>query len=58
MPAQGSWCIRLAMAREWRDVVNKHGQDVTLPDVRVKGKPVASDTSSWRGSSAYAAASP
>lgn len=25
MPAQDSWRVRLAMARQWRDVVNKHG---------------------------------
>lgn len=24
MPAQDSWRVRLAMARKWRDVVNKH----------------------------------
>ena len=58
MPAQGNWCIRLAMAREWCDVVNKHSEDVALPDVRVKSKPIASDTSSWRSRSVYAAASP
>jgi hypothetical protein len=40
MPAQDSWRVRLAMAREWRDVVNKHGGDVTvthLPEVGIKG---------------------
>ncbi len=40
MPAQDSWRVRLAMAREWRDVVNKHGGDVTvmhLPQVGIKG---------------------
>lgn len=40
LPAQDSWRVRLAMAREWRDVVNKHGGDVTvthLPDVGIKG---------------------
>ncbi len=40
MPAQDSWGVRLAMAREWRDVVNKHGGDVTvthLPEVGIKG---------------------
>ena len=30
MPAQDSWRVRLAMARKWRDVVNKHGGDVTV----------------------------
>lgn len=30
IPAQDSWRARLAMAREWRDVVNKHGGDVTV----------------------------
>lgn len=40
MPAQDSWRVRLAMAREWRDVVNKHGGDVTvthLPEEGIKG---------------------
>ena len=40
MPAQDSWRVRLVMAREWRDVVNKHGGDVTvthLPEVGIKG---------------------
>ncbi|WP_272660714.1 alpha/beta hydrolase [Providencia sp. PROV150] len=40
MPAQDSWRVRLAMAREWRDVVNQHGGDVTvihLPEVGIKG---------------------
>ncbi|ERA37236.1 hypothetical protein H001_00859 [Escherichia coli UMEA 3955-1] len=40
MPAQDSWRVRLAMARKWRDVVNKHGGDVTvthLPEVGIKG---------------------
>ncbi len=30
MPAQDSWRVRLAMARKWRDVVNKHGGDGLL----------------------------
>mgnify|MGYP001027474603 FL=1 len=30
IPAQDRWRVRLAMAREWRDVVNKHGGDVTV----------------------------
>ena len=40
MPAQDSWRVRLAMAREWRDAVNKHGGDVTvthLPEIGIKG---------------------
>ncbi|SSH84906.1 putative exported protein precursor [Klebsiella pneumoniae] len=40
MPAQDSWRVRLAMAREWRNVVNKHGGDVTvlhLPEVGIRG---------------------
>lgn len=39
MPAQDSWRVRLAMARKWRDVVNKHGGDVTvthLPEVGIR----------------------
>ncbi len=39
MPAQDSQRVRLEMAREGRDVVNKHGGDVTvthLPEVRIK----------------------
>lgn len=40
MPAQDSWRVRLAMAREWRDVVNKHGGNVTLihlPEIGITG---------------------
>lgn len=40
MPAQDNWRVRLAMARQWRDVVNKHGGDVQvihLPEIGVKG---------------------
>lgn len=40
MPAQDSWRVRLAMARQWRDVVNKHGGDVQvihLPEIGIKG---------------------
>jgi len=40
MPAQDSWRVRLAMARRWQDVVNKHGGDVTvihLPEIGIKG---------------------
>ncbi|MBS1790246.1 MAG: alpha/beta fold hydrolase [Acidobacteria bacterium] len=37
---QDGWRARLEMARKWRDVVNKHGGDVTvvhLPEVGIKG---------------------
>ncbi|WSG72848.1 alpha/beta fold hydrolase [Rhizobium beringeri] len=40
MPAQDSWRVRLAMARLWRDTVNKHGGDVTvvhLPEIGIRG---------------------
>ncbi|PVZ82627.1 alpha/beta hydrolase [Serratia sp. S1B] len=40
LPAQDSWRARLAVARQWRDVVNKHGGDVTvihLPEMGIKG---------------------
>ncbi|MBY5863711.1 alpha/beta hydrolase [Rhizobium leguminosarum] len=40
MPAQDSWRVRLAMARLWRDTVNKHGGDVTvvhLPKIGIRG---------------------
>ncbi|WP_238541560.1 alpha/beta fold hydrolase [Pantoea sp. GM01] len=40
MPAQDSWRVRLAMARQWRVVVNKHGGDVQvihLPEIGIKG---------------------
>lgn len=40
LPAQDSWRARLAMARLWRDSVNKHGGDVKLihlPEVGIKG---------------------
>jgi len=39
-PGQDGWRVRLAMARRWRDVVNRHGGDVTvvhLPEVGVFG---------------------
>lgn len=39
-PGQDGWRVRLAMARKWRDVVNKYGGDVTvvhLPEVGIKG---------------------
>jgi Alpha/beta hydrolase family len=40
MPAQDRWRVRLAMARLWRDTVNRHGGDVTvmhLPEIGIKG---------------------
>ncbi|MBB3221653.1 alpha/beta hydrolase [Pseudoduganella umbonata] len=40
LPAQDSWRARLAMARLWRETVNKHGGDVTLvhlPELGIKG---------------------
>lgn len=40
LPAQDSWRARLEMARRWRDVVNKHGGDVTvvhLPEIGIHG---------------------
>jgi hypothetical protein len=40
MPAQDSWRARLAMARLWRDTVNKHGGDGTvvhLPEISIRG---------------------
>ena len=39
-PGQDGWRARLEMARKWRDIVNKHGGDVTvvhLPEVGIKG---------------------
>ena len=39
-PGVDGWRARLAMARKWRDVVNKHGGDVTvvhLPETGIKG---------------------
>ena len=39
-PGQDGWRVRLAMARLWRDVVNRHGGDVTvvhLPEIGIKG---------------------
>lgn len=29
-PSKDNWRVRLAMARLWRDAVNRHGGDVTL----------------------------
>jgi hypothetical protein len=39
-PGQDGWRARLVMARRWRDVVNRHGGDVTvvhLPEAGIKG---------------------
>jgi hypothetical protein len=39
-PGQDGWRARMAMARKWREVVNKHGGDVTvvhLPEAGVRG---------------------
>jgi hypothetical protein len=39
-PGQDQWRVRLAMARLWRDTVNRHGGDVTvvhLPELGIRG---------------------
>jgi hypothetical protein len=39
-PGQDGWRARLVMARQWRDVVNRHGGDVTvvhLPELGIRG---------------------
>ena len=39
-PGPDNWRVRLAMARLWRDAVNRHGGDVTLvhlPDIGIRG---------------------
>jgi hypothetical protein len=39
-PGQDGWRVRLAMARLWRDTVNRHGGDVTvvhLPEIGIRG---------------------
>ena len=39
-PGQDNWRVRLAMARRWRDAVNRHGGDVTLvhlPEIGIHG---------------------
>ena len=39
-PGQDNWRVRLAMARLWRDAVNRHGGDATLvhlPDIGIRG---------------------
>lgn len=40
MPGQDSWRVRLAMARTWRDAVNRHGGYVSvvhLPEIGIRG---------------------
>lgn len=40
MPGQDSWRVRLAMARAWREAVNRHGGRVSLvhlPEIGIKG---------------------
>ena len=37
---EDNWRVRLAMARLWRDAVNRHGGDVTLvhlPEIGIRG---------------------
>lgn len=39
-PGADGWRVRLAMARQWRDAVNRYGGDVTvvhLPEIGIKG---------------------
>jgi hypothetical protein len=39
-PGQDGWRVRLAMARLWRDAVNRRGGDVTvvhLPEMGIRG---------------------
>ena len=39
-PGQDNWRVRLAMARLWRDSVNRHGGDVSvvhLPELGIRG---------------------
>lgn len=39
-PGEEQWRVALAMAKKWRDVVNKYGGDVTLihlPEIGIKG---------------------
>ena len=39
-PTEDNWRVRLAMARLWRDAVNRHGGDVTLvhlPELGIRG---------------------
>jgi len=40
LPGQDNWRVRLAMARLWKDAVNRHGGDVTLvylPEIGIHG---------------------
>jgi hypothetical protein len=40
VPGQDAWRVRLAMAREWGDTVNRYGGDVTvvhLPEIGIRG---------------------
>lgn len=40
VPGLDNWRVRLAMARRWRDTVNRHGGDVTvvhLPELGIRG---------------------
>ena len=40
IPGLDNWRVRLAMARQWRDAVNRHGGDVTvvhLPELGIRG---------------------
>jgi pimeloyl-ACP methyl ester carboxylesterase len=40
VPTQDAWRVRLEMAREWTDAVNRHGGDVSLvhlPDIGITG---------------------
>ncbi|GAA5171939.1 alpha/beta fold hydrolase [Viridibacterium curvum] len=40
LPGQDSWRVRLAMARAWRDAVNRHGGNVMvihLPEIGIRG---------------------
>lgn len=39
-PGQDNWRVRIAMARLWRDAINRHGGDVTLvhlPEIGIRG---------------------
>ena len=39
-PGQDGWRVRLAMARLWKDTVNRHGGDATvvhLPEIGIRG---------------------
>jgi hypothetical protein len=39
-PGEDNWRVRLAMARLWKDAVNRHGGDVTLvhlPEIGIRG---------------------